>query len=1752
MAVNEIGAKIKLEGEAKYREEMRQITQQTKLMREETARMETQWGKDASAKQKAEQQTKLLNQQIKQQKQAVQTAKENVEKYAQETGKGSSETLKWKNALVQAENELARLEKELKEVPNSIQLVGQKMEAAGQKIKSIGDGISNIGKTLTASVTAPIVGLAAAAVKTTADFDESMSKVMALSGATGTEFEALRNKAREMGSTTKYSASEAADAMSYMALAGWDADQMIDGLDGVLNLAAASGMDLATASDIVTDYLSAFGLEAADASTMADELAYAQANSNTTTQQLGDAFGNSAAQMHTAGQTMETTTALLEAFANQGLKGSEAGTALSAMVRDMTQKMKNGKIMIGDTAVQVMDANGNFRDMTDILADVEAATDGMGTAEKTAALQMTFTARSIKGVSMILTEGSDSVKAYRDELYGASGTAEEMAKIMQDNLKGELVKLKSAVQELGISFGEILVPKVRKAVEWLQKQVDKFSDLDEGTKEMIVKFGLLAAAIGPVLTVGGQLVSSFGSVVEFGGRLVSKIGELTGIGGFAGMTSVAGPAAVAVGAIAGAALLTHQALNKVKESARQSNEKLFEAVDAANAATEAMKQSGSELKGAYDDANESISDTLETCEKADFLVQQLEDLSKAHRLTTDEQTKQKAIVKELNEIYPELGLTIDDTTGKLNMSVKAIKDYVTEASKTAQIQVYMDALTEVTEKLNQAELDLSYSEYEVKQAQNEVAGSQAEAIVQAKKRLQSGEKLSAWEAFEIGQILSHASAYSEESAAAAEVTEAMWNQQQAGEELNGTIDECKTYQEYLIKSLRDLGIEVTDDGVILGEMAEQVGNTGELVKGLGGDVKEAAESIGASTDEIIEAFYETAKAAKDSVMDTKNAFSEFQKPETLSAEQILANLRSQAEGYRNYNQNIKTLMNDTRYGVDEAYTAMVNDVAAHGIEMAGEAQGLVDALDDDGMIEQIVHEWNVELGGELDEYADNVARAKTITEYGVDATIETLESGVRGITKSGRKIGVSATEGIASGMGEGNKKVSKEADKAAHKATLDENRTARKAVRGNESTGRKATEAMADGMEKGNKQVDAQASSAAKKATLDEKKCSGTITTNKATGKKITQSAGEGMAEGNKTIVKSGQQLESHVKNTIVKVGSMKPQAQAAGKGISDSTGTGVSKGNPTVKTQVDAMHRMISNGITGVKNLGPSALSAAKTVGTNTYTGIKTTLPGISTNAGSMKTMIANNINAIRQLPAKVAAQTVGGGLATGLANKKSSVSQNSNALKTFISNSVVAIRNMKGTALAAAQGTAGGIATGIANKKPAVSQYSSALKTFMSNSIVAIRNMKNTAISAAQGTTGGVATGIAKKNPEVSKNANTMKMTVKNRLLEIRDMKGTAKAASEGTAGAVATGMANKQSLISKNATTMYNKIKSMLVTNVKNLKGSAQSGAESAAGGLATGLKNKKTVVDQTSEALFGAVNSKVSDAVKNWKSQTITAGESAAGGLATGISNKKPAVDTEVGNVTKSAKSMGDTVSGYTQGNETAGSSAAGGIATGISKQKDTVGEAAQDIVDEAGNMSQVTTHDSESWGSTLASNLATGISGGTSGVSGAVTGIVSEAGNVSKVKEHDTYNWGAEMVNNLTYGMQAAMDGVISTAQAVADNIRARLHFTHPDIGPLKEGTEIWGRHMVQEYAKGMKGGMPALRSAVDDVAYAAAAIPTHTMLNIDAVSGRNTAESLTLDGLFSVISAALTSQETVLQIGDREFGRILREHGAIA
>ena len=395
------------------------------------------------------------------------------------------------------------------------QLSGFASGGVAGALGSIGAAAETAGRALTLGVTAPLMTAAGAAIQTGMQFDASMSNVYGLMSSLNLsqdQMDALRDTAREMGATTKFSASEAADAMGYMALAGWDDAQVIAGIPGVLNLAAAANMDLAKASDIVTDTMTPFGMAAERAGEAADVFAYAQANSNTTVEALGEAMKYAAPTADAFGMTLQDTAAAMGVLANAGIKGSQGGTTLNAMLRDMKNNAKNGAIAIGKTKVALTNADGSYRSYAAIIRDIDKATSSMTASQRDAALGAIFGDESLKGILATLKQGPDALDAMTEGMYACGGAAEDMAATMGDNLKGDLAILESGAQDMAIALSDWLMPAARGVVQGITDLIGRFNALDDGTKNTIFRIGAMAAAAGPLLLNGGKVLTLLSGV----------------------------------------------------------------------------------------------------------------------------------------------------------------------------------------------------------------------------------------------------------------------------------------------------------------------------------------------------------------------------------------------------------------------------------------------------------------------------------------------------------------------------------------------------------------------------------------------------------------------------------------------------------------------------------------------------------------------------------------------------------------------------------------------------------------------------------------------------------------------------------------------------------------------------------------------------------------------------------------------------------------------------------------------------------------------------------------------------------------------------------------------------------------------------------------------------------------------------------------------------------------------------------------
>lgn len=491
---------------------------------------------------------RLLGDAVKETKEKLETLKTAAEQAERALNDGTISKDQYdalQREIIETENELKRLEEQANQSATAL----QKISATGEKLKDVGSNIEGAGKKLL-PVTATVTALGTASIKTAADFEATMSKVAAVSGATGSDLEALTKKAREMGSKTKFSASEAAEAMNYMAMAGWKTEDMLSGIEGVMNLAAASGEDLAMTSDIVTDALTAFGLTAQDSEHFADVLVAASSNANTNVSMMGETFKYCAPIAGALGFSVEDTTEAIGLMANAGIKSTQAGTSLRTIMTNLSGEVKICGENIGEVTVATTNADGSMRDLSDILADCRTAFSGLSESEKAAAAESLVGKNAMSGFLALMNAGEGDIAKLSGAIDNCNGAAQSMADTMNNNLEGQLTILKSQLQELAISFGEILLPAVKSIVSFLQGFINVLNSMPDGMKQTIVTIALVAAALGPVLIIIGKVISAVGTIMTIVPKVAGVIKTVQGAFAALNATMLANPIVLIIAAIA--------------------------------------------------------------------------------------------------------------------------------------------------------------------------------------------------------------------------------------------------------------------------------------------------------------------------------------------------------------------------------------------------------------------------------------------------------------------------------------------------------------------------------------------------------------------------------------------------------------------------------------------------------------------------------------------------------------------------------------------------------------------------------------------------------------------------------------------------------------------------------------------------------------------------------------------------------------------------------------------------------------------------------------------------------------------------------------------------------------------------------------------------------------------------------------------------------------------------------------------------
>lgn len=1012
--------------QAVYQKQQQELTKTSKILVEQIQKANTAYKSAEEAQAKQAEHIKKLEKALEDARKQYGENSDEVERLERELSEAnveyekqgrqltslSNKITKWNTELNKTQTELVQTDAALDDTNQAIERFDEGMEDAESETKKFGTTMSaasegtdklkiSLGSLVSAQVVVDVLRNCARAIKEVAEaaievgmkFESSMSNVEALSGASGDALERLSEKAREMGSQTIYSASESADALSYMALAGWNVEQMLEGIEPVLSLAAAANMDLAEASDIVTDYITAFGLKASDAAHFSDAMAKAMSTSNTTVELLAESYKNCAATCGSMGIAMEDATAVLATMANAGVKGGEAGTALNTILTRLATNTKNCADKLKDYGIAVYDAEGNMNSISSILNGLGDIWGTLSDKEQ-AALAKTIAGTQqysrfqtiMLGVSEAAKEGGQSFDDYAASLRDCDGAAQQMAKTMQDNLTGDVTILKSALEGLGIATEGVFDDAFRTAVQGatdavsrLERAVSKgdlgvslsalgdsiasltedlFDAAEKGIPGFIDGLTWIVNNIGTINAGITTLVSTFAAYK------IATVAATIATEGFtvALNTNPVGLAVTAITALTVGLLslsyATDKALEKQKEMSRET--KAF--IEEQDQLQYRIEESAAKRR----DDIAAMDQQLETSKK---LVSEL-------FAETTSQERRASIISQLKDLYPKLNIAMNEHGELIGATKDQIDKYIEASIKMAKVEAAREHLADIAKDQFEAEMALAESKDKVAEASKKLLAAQDAEAAESKRHVDvSGELVDVYNEYDVAV-------------------------EKAEKELSGLKFEQKENAE-LCKELGDeynRTLEYIDNNAPIDEAAA---STEELALAET-EVVEVSEELQKEFDDL----YESIEKSIGSSLDLTKKWSQEWKTSTTD---MTANIQSQIDGIQNWSDNFATLANNAEVQIDQRVLKYLADMGTDG---AGLVQELVNTLEKSP--EELAN-WSSTMAEYL-KLEDSVA--SEITDSYTNCVVEGLQGATDAITDSSGALST-ATEAMTETLVEG-------------------------------------------------------------------------------------------------------------------------------------------------------------------------------------------------------------------------------------------------------------------------------------------------------------------------------------------------------------------------------------------------------------------------------------------------------------------------------------------------------------------------------------------------------------------------------------------------------------------------------------------------------------------------------------------------------------------------------------------------------------
>lgn len=685
-----------------------------KLLESELKTLSNSYDKNNKSTQDYKKEQEQLSKIIESQKNKISILNQAYEESRKETGKNSSETVNWKLKLDEAQRGLQNYEKSLAASTEQMKaLEKQTKETAeatsrliNEQFLAAGDKLSNIGNKLSTGVTLPVTIAGGFSIKSSANFEKSMSKVKAISEATGDEFDKLSEKAKQMGASTSKSATESANALENMSLAGWNTQQKLTGLELILRESEVGEMDLATASKLTTDSMASMGIQVNDLGHYLDIVTQAQNSSNTSMQELLTAYVSCGGSLKNLNVSLEESSTLLGILANRGIKGSEAGTALNSIFVNLVGASSSANTAMTELGVSAWDAEGNFIGITKTLNLLNEALNSC-TDEEKAMFEASIGGKTqLDTLQALLSGVSEEYDELNAKISDCNGTLLATAAIMQDNLAGDFTTLKSQLEAVGISIGDIITPQIRELVKTLTNILKGFNELDDGTKRLIISTVAFAAAIGPVTKGVGAISSSVGSAVGVVGKFVSALS--TGKTAMQAFTIAcdANPVMLVASAIAMVvAAFAAYNLTKEIEETNAFAESIKKETEALKANREALIENGKSVDDNVKKVNAQVEAEKRNLDTLEEKIPKMEELAKKTEKTAEEEDELKRIIEEMNKAMPDLKLAIDEETGALNKNTGAVKESIEAYKKLAEAKGIAKSIESTAELKTSSEVE---------------------------------------------------------------------------------------------------------------------------------------------------------------------------------------------------------------------------------------------------------------------------------------------------------------------------------------------------------------------------------------------------------------------------------------------------------------------------------------------------------------------------------------------------------------------------------------------------------------------------------------------------------------------------------------------------------------------------------------------------------------------------------------------------------------------------------------------------------------------------------------------------------------------------------------------------------------------------------------------------------------------------------------------------------------------------------------